>query len=444
MGMGLKIQIVAALLLVLATAPANAQYGGPALLGRGEAPAAMAAPQVSFRPFVQLGATFDTGLAGVALTSNGDLGTFRSFGARVAWGVSGSHSWRHTTIGIDYRGSIFRRTQQTSFDSINQSLLLGVTHDVTRHVRTAVNAAIGTFARDFGMAGLAQTVPFDPITAYIPRTDFFDNRTNYMSTSANLVVQKTARLSFGLGGTAFLARRRSQALAGTNGAGAKADVHYRLSRRSTIGGFYDYARFFFTRTDSSTDLHSFSFAYAARLSRWWEFSGYGGVMHMESKYVQPIAIDPVVAEILGITNSFQIVHRIRWNPSYAGRISRTFSRGVAYASAARSVTPGNGLFLTSDVTMLMGGYSYTGLRRWSLSATAMSSRSKSLVNVRGGYNSTGGGVSMSRKLISSLHLTGNYTLRQYQSSDFTKYNRLIHTASIGLGFTPGEVPLRVW
>ena len=52
-------------LLVLAwPASVFAQSVGPAILTRGEAPAAMTAPQVSFQPFVEIGGTYDTGLAG--------------------------------------------------------------------------------------------------------------------------------------------------------------------------------------------------------------------------------------------------------------------------------------------------------------------------------------------------------------------------------------------
>jgi hypothetical protein len=37
-----------------------------------------------------------------------------------------------------------------------------------------------------------------------------------------------------------------------------------------------------------------------------------------------------------------------------------------------------------------------------------------------------------------------YDARQYSSIEFRNYNRLVQEVHVGLGFTPGEVPLRVW
>jgi hypothetical protein len=126
------------------------------------------------------------------------------------------------------------------------------------------------------------------------------------------------------------------------------------------------------------------------------------------------------------------------------RLSRTFRRGVAYASAGHSMTPGNGLFLTSSNTNAGAGYSYTGLRYWSFNMQAGWDRAKSLGNVLGYYGNTSGGLSVSRDIGHGLHAVASFSARQYQSPDFSKYNRLIYTARIALGFTPGDIPLRVW
>src|SRR4051812_665230 len=93
------------LLLAGFAVPLLGQYGGPAILARGEAPAAMATPAISFRPFAEVTGTYDSGLAAVqAVNSAGQLANLASFGVSVAWGISGSHSWRRTRVGLDYRG----------------------------------------------------------------------------------------------------------------------------------------------------------------------------------------------------------------------------------------------------------------------------------------------------------------------------------------------------
>jgi len=246
----------------------------------------MASPQIDFRPFVEVAGVYDTGLAGVAVNAQGQLGNEASMGLEVTGGISGIHSWKHTKIGLDYRGSVRRYLHTTSYDSTDQSLMLGISHQFSRHVSVTLNENAGLYSRSFGLSGLPQTVPFDPATTYAPTTDFFDNRTEYLSTQANLVIQKTARLSFSLGGDGFLVRRSSSALYGVTGATAHADVQYRLTRRSTIGANYEYVHFDFIGVLSGTDVHMVSGVYSVRLSRWLEFSGSGGVARAETRFIQ--------------------------------------------------------------------------------------------------------------------------------------------------------------
>jgi hypothetical protein len=69
--------------LLFLAAPAFAQFGGPAILSRGDAPAAMSVPQIDFIPFLSLVGVYDTGLATVSVNSQrrtGECG-FRRRGA---------------------------------------------------------------------------------------------------------------------------------------------------------------------------------------------------------------------------------------------------------------------------------------------------------------------------------------------------------------------------
>ncbi len=250
-------KLVCVLTLLGLTLPAFAQYAGPAILSRGEAPAAMSAPEIKFRPFVELTASYSTGLAGVAVTdSQGDLPNLDSYGGDLAWGVSGTHSWRHTKLGVDYRGSLNHYFNQTGFDALSEAFLLGLTQRLTRHITFNLRESAGMFERSFGQGSLSQTASFDPSQSYIPTADFFDNRTYYISTQADLKIQKTARLSFDLGGDSFLTRYRAAGLVGTTGVGARGDLQYRINRRSTVGAFYNYQHFIYNGQFGAADVHS--------------------------------------------------------------------------------------------------------------------------------------------------------------------------------------------
>jgi hypothetical protein len=440
-----NVKLATALTITALSLPAFGQYAGPAILSRGEAPAAMAAPQISFRPYLEVTGVYDTGLAGVAVVNAaGDLADQTSEGVEITAGISGSHSWRHTRVGLDYRGSFRHYTQKTFYDGTDQSLMLGITHQFTRHVSLSMRETAGIFSRDFGLVGLPQTAGYDPNTSVIPTTDFYDNRVIYLDTQADLVVQKTARLSFDLGGDGFLIRRRSSALYGVTGAMARADVQYRWTRRTTVGALYTYTHYDFTGILGGSDMHTIALSYATALSRWWELSGFAGISRVESRFVQDVPLSPAVQALLGFAVGPRLTYSVSYLPNIQARLSRTFPTGVAYITGERTITPGNGLFLTSHMTDVNLGYTFTGLRRWSFGANAGYAAAQSMGNLVGKYRTATGGFTVSRQISRSVHALMAVSARKYSSPDFPKYNRPVYDVRIGLGFTPGDVPLRVW
>jgi hypothetical protein len=425
--------------------PAFAQYAGPAILSRGEAPAAMSAPEIKFRPFVEITAGYQTGLSGVAVTdAQGTLPNADSYDLTLTWGVSGSHNWKHTRLGLDYRGSLAHYFQQSTYDSISQSFLLGFSQQITRHISLSLRENAGVFTRAFGLGGLSQTVSFDPSQSYIPTTDFFDNRTYYLSSQADLKIQKTARLSFDLGGDNFLTRYRAAGLVGATGLGARGDVQYRISRRSTIGAGYHFQHFAFNGQYGAADAHVVAVTYSRALAAKLEFSAALGAARVEQTFIQSVPVDPVIAALLGVSSTTEIAHFVSWIPIGSVRLAQVFHQGVAYLSASRAVLPGNGLFTTSYTYTVSGGYTYTGVRRWSLSSLAAYDHSRSVGNFLGTYNDVAGGLAASRQIARSVHLVFGYNVRKYSSPDFKNYNRPVQEGHVGLGFTPGDVPLRIW
>jgi hypothetical protein len=429
-------------------APLRAQYGGPAVLTRGQAPVAMAPSQIDFRPFLSIDAGYDTGLNGVSVDPNGKTPNLHSTAVAAAAGISGFHSWKHTTLGLDYRASFRHYDTQSYYDGTDQLLLLSLTHMLSRHVMFSLREDAGLYSQNYAAPSLLQTVPFDPATAYVPTADFFDNRTMYFSTQLDLQVQLSTRLSFDVGADGFLTRRRSTALYGVKGAGARGDLQYRLSRRTTIGLGYTYTHYAFHGIFSSTDLHSLVASYAVRLSRTVELSATGGAMRFENKFVQNVPIDPAIAAVICVPGqpcgSTQVVYGVSYIPNITARLSKVVPRGVVFVTGGQSVTPGNGLFLTSKSLILGGGYSYTGLKKWAISSALNYSSSKSEGNVIGNYNSIVASASVSRQIFRGTHGMFTFSARQYGSGDFKNYNKWAYSIRAGLGFTPGDIPIRLW
>jgi hypothetical protein len=425
-------------------APLSAQYGGPALLTRGQNPAAMTASQIDFRPYLNLSAGYDSGINGVGVNPNGTPVNEVSAAMDASVGVSGVHSWRHTQIGLDYRFNLRHYFRQSFYDGSDQMLLLGITHQLSRHVIFAIRTSAGLYTQNFNTPVLTSTVPFDPATTYVPTNDFFDNRTLYFSTQADLQVQKSTRLSYAVGADGFETRRRSTALYGVVGAGARGDIHYRISRRSTIGLGYNYTHYSYNHIFSSTDLHGFVATYGIRLTRQWEFSSTAGATRYETKFIQTVAIDPAIAALIGISSARQVSYSRNWIPTVQARLSYTMKRGVTYLSVGRSVVPGNGLFLTSTSTNASAGYAYTALRRWSASLAVAYNRSNSLGNFIGVYGDYAATATLSRQIVRYTHGILSANVRRFQSPDFNNYNKWSYGVRLGLGFTPGDIPIRMW
>ena len=436
--------------------PAFGQYAGPAILSRGEAPAAMAVPKVDFSFSLAATGTYTNGLAGVsAPDSQGQLASTSSFGESITFGVSGAHSWKHTHVGLSYSGGLSHYSKSGFFDGMSHGLSLGLTHQFTKHVGFSLRESAGMFTQFApGTVSLNSSVPFDPSQSFIPTTDFYDNRTIYTSTQADVTFQKSSRLSFDFGGGYFAVIRRSSALFGSAGQTASGDVQYRLSRRTTIGGSYAFSHYGYPNSIGGANVHMASATVSVRLSRWTEFSFFGGGARVESDFQQTVPIDPQILGILcpaalidalhpcTVTGSTVNSHNLLWAPNFGARYSRSFRRGVAYVSAGESITPGNGLFLTSRAATASAGYGYTGLRKWSLGVGVGYITALSLGNVKGNYGQVSGSYSMSRQIVGSLSFVSSFGATQYQSANFNGYNRLIYFVSAGLGFSSKNIPIR--
>ena len=432
--------------------PAWAQYAGPAILSRGEAPAAMSSPTVNFAFSVALTANYTNGLLGVATNSQGQLLNDASYGGGVTLGLSGSHKWRHTTLGVAYSGSFYDYATASYFAGISQGLSLGLTHQFSRHILFTLRESAGWFTQfPPATVSLNSSVPFDPSQSEIPTTDFYDNRTIYSTTLANLTYQATSRLSFSLGGGYFTNLRRSSELYSATGETATADSQYRVSRHLTIGGQYGFAHFGFSGGIGHSYIYSSTLSLSARFDRWTELSLFGGASRVASSFEEVVPINPAFLAILcpsgivescNLPSSLVINNTTFWAPDFGLRLSRSFQRGVAYLSAGESVTPGNGLFLTSRSETASVGYGYSGLRKWSMNIGGYYVRALSVGNIQGGYGQLTGSFSMSHEILPRLSFVTSLSATKYQSSSFSAYNHLIYFASVGLGFSSKDIPVR--
>jgi hypothetical protein len=434
---------IALWLLVAGIATAQeGEYGGPAMLSRGIGPGRRSADElVRMRFYAQINGIYDNGLTAVSTNSNGALQSTDEYGVQGAVGVYGYHQWQHTLLGLNYHGDYNHYTNNTYYDGTDQSLSLGLTHQLSRHLELTMRQLVGTSSRplfSYYSAGFT-----DSSVEGIPVNELYDGRTSYSNSMVDLTYQKSARLSFNFGGSGYLVRRRSQALVGLNAASARGDMSYRLSKAQTIGVDYGYSHYDYQRGFGSSDVHTVGLDYAVRLNRSWEFSMQAGGTRVESLGLTQVQIDPAVAAIIGTSSGTEIFYRTNYLPSGRVQLFRSFQHSTASLGYGRTVDPGNGVYLTSRCDSATGNYSYNSTRRWSASVGGSWESYSSLSRTMGKFESYGGSLGGGYRLMGPVHLTARGDYRRYQvSSQSFRRDRI--SVSMGLTFSPGDVPLSLW
>ena len=420
----------------------RAEYPGPTILSRGLGTVLQGGGELlRLRPFLSITGVYDTGLTALSVDSSGKIQDQAGYGGRAEFGVSGYHNWRYTLLGIDYRGDARHYTQSTYYDGSDHSLSLGVTHQISRQWAFTLRQAAGTRSRDYGAySGYAF---FSPSYANVPTNELFDARTNYLSSLGDLTYSPNPRLSFNLGGNGMMVRRRSRALAGVTGYGARGDVQYRLGRSLALGADYQYSHYDFTGSFGESDTHTVAVDLAIQLGRYWTLGLRGGGARVEVLGLQHVAVDPIIAAILGPTDFREVFYRVNYVPAIGVRLSRAFRRSSISLNVETGVDPGNGVYLTSRHQNAGVGYSHTAFRRWNFGLSGNYTKYGSVGQALGRYQSYGAGGGLTCQINGWMHVVGRYDAR-LQEVDNSAFRRMAHGVSLGVAFSPGALPLSLW
>jgi hypothetical protein len=122
---------------------------------------------------------------------------------------------------------------------------------------------------------------------------------------------------------------------------------------------------------------------------------------------------------------------------------RKFKSAQITLAYTLGVTPGNGVYLTSRQSNGSGTFSYTGVRKWSFSVGGNYTTLSTIGQGIAPYSQKSGSVGATYDLMKSLHATARFDLRD-QAVDIAGYLRSSYRASVGLSFSPGNIPLSLW
>ena len=438
-----------ALACVLASSAAAqvTDYNGPGVLSEGAGTIGVrSGGSVDLRLFADVTGIYDTGLAPYAFNSKGDVVPINGlYGEEVDFGVYGTHFWRQSTLSLNYSGSFYNFANDSAFDGSTQNLAVGYTYQKSRHVtfdlrQIAGTASIATGGADVNGFGY---IPLPGDVVNQPTTLLFDTRTYYVQSTADMNYIQSARTIYTIGGDGFWVRYDAAGLPGLNGYDLHGRIQHRLSKTRTVGAIYSFTHFEFPPIYGQTDMHTVEGFFSLALNRRWTVSITAGIVQTEVQGIQSVPLSPTVAALLGQPFANQAFYSADVFPSGIASLSGTFRRSALQFDYSRTVLPGNGFYLTSRVATADGSYSYTGIHKWNLGASVSYNSMSSIGQGLAPFSMIDGGGGFTYSISRLFHAVGRYDYRHLQVP-IAGFPTNSYRVTLGLAFSPGNIPLSLW
>jgi hypothetical protein len=437
--------VLACCLASTALAQLGGGYLGPAVLSSGaDGVGNRSGQQLDLRFFAGINGVYDSNVQPVALNSKGQLLTINGlYGVEATLGLYGTHSWRTAQLGVDYRGTFREYANATSYSGIDQFLTLGYTYQQSRRIIWKAQVVGGILDDALAGIGFEPSVTSSTPTVLTPTSLLFDSRSYYLQGGLDMTWQRTPRTSFTFGAQGFDVWRQSTFLVGMEGYNARGSVEHKLNKNTSVGFIYQRQHFNFPKVFGQADIDTGELFIGTNLGRLWSFKVRGGVFRSEVSGLQSVALNPVIAALLGQASTVQAFYRQDIYPSGDVGLTRKFKTASLNFYYRQSVAPGNGVYLTSKEQSGGANYSYTGIRKVNLNVTGGYDKLTTLGQGIQPYQTATGGAGLTYTLPYQLHLVGRYDYR-YQDIEGFFYKHTGYRATLGLTWSPGKVPLSFW
>jgi hypothetical protein len=367
----------------------------------------------------------------------------------VGFGVSGRKIFKKDVLEVEFRGDVSQYRPNSYYNGSNYQLNLIWQRMLTRHIKVAFTENSAMYSSNYTLLNAPSDLSTGNVNLVVqPSTQLFNNSALYTSTGGDLVYQKTARLSFDIGATGFTVHRDSTALYGTVGSEARADVTYRLTRRITVGTYYNFTQYDFTRAFGNSKINTIGTVLSYAFARGTELRLRVGGSQLQTIGVGQVVIDPSLAAILGYSVGPVAISAKNYVPDLSGELKRNFHNGAGSISVVQSVSPGNGLILTSRRRSAYAHYDFNGVRRYTFSAGAgydsLNTLGFDTFGGNGGnYSSASGRVGVTRVLSEGFQAVCFAEYRHYDTPGLNLLRNSFHL-SLGISWSPGERPLKIW
>jgi hypothetical protein len=351
------------------------------------------------------------------------------------------HQWKRSQLALDYRGDYRRYVNSNSYNGSDQNLTLGYTAQLSRRWTVDLRESAGTVSTSTSQ--LASTPATDGTSVVTPATLLFDARTTFAQSSANATYFQTARTSFTFGGSGFLQDQKSAGLSNSGGYNFTGSMQHRMTKNTTVGATYTYSHFEYPGFHSSSDSNSYQGTFATVLGQFWTFSLQAGATVTEVNSQLTFALSPELAALFGQPSITENAYTRTIYPSGAAVLERKFRRADLRFSYYRDLNSGNGSSGTARRESANVAFSYTGIRRLNIGVYGGHYTLASIGQNTGTFATFNGSAGFTYALGRGISLSARYDVNQ-QQIDLGNYNRTSTRATLGLVFSPGNIPLALW
>ncbi len=418
-------------------------FGGPSIQGRGGKGNKRQSDGLRIRPYVGVQAIYDSGLTSINPGVAGGIITNGASGFEINGGVYGTKEWKRNQLQLSYSGDYRHYNNLQAFNGTDQSLGLTYSTVLTKRVSFEGTVSAGTTNRAFG--GISTFNSIDGLNQPgLPVNSLFDSRTNYGSANGAITYSLSSRTSVSFSGGAYVLKRQSAALVGVSGIQARGDLSRRINKKTSIGIDYNFMTFQFSRAFGDTYVHGVGFFVARQFGRQWELNARIGALKVETLGTRQVQIDPAIAAIIGQSSGLEVFYRNTILGSGTVTVIRNSRQGNLSFHGSRSVNPGNGVILTSQSDTAGAAFNRRLSRKLNFDVSYNYNRLRGIGLIAGDFRTQSAGVGLGWQASRYTQVTARYDRRNTETSSLVKYNLNGNRFSVGVIFTPADIPVSLW
>ncbi len=357
-------------------------------------------------------------------------------GFDVGGSVSGSKSFSNASLSLTYRGEY--RDYAPSFGGKGSNQYLNLIYTKRLGIRWTISFRTNAGVTSYGTSSYS----FNPSDAALNNP--LSTSTRFLSSGVTLAYRQTQRLSYIFSGDFFLNRYNYSGATGATGGIFSGSISYELTPRTTLGLTYSHDQIWYQFGAGNSEIDGVFLNGSHKFGQTWvvDLSAGASRVHTQGLFREPVQLVVDGQTVSGIVvtpyNTTKVV------PTVRGSVSKRIGQFSLRATASRGVNPGNGTYLTSSTTMIMGYASRNFGHVSTLTVAGGYSTLQSIANtISQGYTQDNLTVHYSRLLFPHISTYGAYSYLRYGSL-LGFGGRIDNRFTFGVSFSTKSVPMTLF